>query len=75
MVLWHSDLPLPPWDGTEAIVPLRTIAEIHAIGIEFRNCLFDDERSAAARFVGDSPLEGAVYCELVSEVKFRCRFR
>jgi hypothetical protein len=48
MVLRHSDLPLPPWDGTEAIVPLRTVAEIHAIGIEFRNCLFDDERSLSA---------------------------
>jgi hypothetical protein len=48
MVLRHSDLPLPPWDGTEAIVPLRTVAEIHAIGIEFRNCLFDDDRSLAA---------------------------
>jgi hypothetical protein len=28
-----------------------------------------------SEFAADSPLEGAVYCELVSEVKFRCRFR
>ena len=34
MVLRHADLPLPPWDGTETIAPLRTVAEIHAIGIE-----------------------------------------
>ena len=27
------------------------------------------------RFAYDSPLEGGVYCELVSEVKLRCRFR
>ena len=27
------------------------------------------------RFAQDSPLEGAVYCELVSEVRIRCRFR
>src|ERR1700746_3021200 len=27
------------------------------------------------RWFADSPLERAVYCELVSEVKFRCRFR
>jgi hypothetical protein len=48
MVLRHADLPPPPWDGTDTIAPLRTVAEIHAIGIEFRNCLFDDGRSLSA---------------------------
>jgi hypothetical protein len=48
MVLRQADLPPPPWDGTETIAPLRTVAEIHATGIEFRNCLFDDDRSLAA---------------------------
>jgi hypothetical protein len=48
MVLRHAALPSPPWDGTETIVPLRTVAEIHAIGVEFRNCLFDDDRSLSA---------------------------
>jgi hypothetical protein len=47
-VLRHADLPPPPWDGTEAIAPLRTVAEIHATGVALRNCLFDDERSLAA---------------------------
>jgi hypothetical protein len=48
MVLRHADLSPPPWDGTETIAPLRTVAEIHATGVEFRNCLFDDDRSIAA---------------------------
>jgi hypothetical protein len=47
-VLRHADLPPPPWDGTEAIAPLQTVAEIHATGVALRNCLFDDERSLAA---------------------------
>jgi hypothetical protein len=47
-VLRHADLPPPPWDGTETIAPLRTVAAIHAIGVEFRNCLFDDDRSLSA---------------------------
>jgi hypothetical protein len=47
-VLRHADLPPPPWDGTEAIAPLRTVAEIHATGIALRKCLFDDERSLPA---------------------------
>jgi hypothetical protein len=48
MVLRHADLPRPPWGGTETIVPLRTVTEIHATGVEFRNCLFDDDRSLPA---------------------------
>jgi hypothetical protein len=44
-VLRHADLPPPPWDGTETIAPLRTVAEIHATGVELRNCLFGDDRS------------------------------
>src|SRR5208282_3969839 len=36
-VLRHADLPSPPWDGTEAIAPLRTVAEIHATGVGLRN--------------------------------------
>jgi hypothetical protein len=48
MVLRNADLSPPPWDGTETIAPLRTVAEIHATGVEFRNCLFDDDRSLSA---------------------------
>jgi hypothetical protein len=47
-VLRHAGLPLPPWDGTETISPLRTVAEIHVTGVELRNCLFDDDRSISA---------------------------
>jgi hypothetical protein len=47
-VVRHADLSPPPWNGTEIIAPLRTVAEIHATGIEFRNCLFDDDRSITA---------------------------
>jgi hypothetical protein len=42
-VLGHADLPTPPWPGTETIVPLRTVAEIRAIGLEFRNCLAGED--------------------------------
>jgi hypothetical protein len=48
MVLRHSDLPPPPWDGTETIAPLQTVAKIHATGAELRNCLFSDEQSLSA---------------------------
>jgi len=47
-VLRHAGLPAPPWDGTETITPLRTVAEIHVTGVELRNCLFDDDRSISA---------------------------
>jgi len=47
-VLRHADLPPSPWDGTETIAPLRTVAEIHVTGVEVRNCLFDDDRSLSA---------------------------
>jgi hypothetical protein len=47
-ILRHADLPLPPWDGSETIRPLRTVAEIHVTGVELRNCLFDDDRSISA---------------------------
>jgi hypothetical protein len=47
-VLRHADLPAPPWDGSETISPLRTVAEIHVTGVEMRNCLFDDDRSLSA---------------------------
>jgi hypothetical protein len=47
-VLRHADLPPPPWDGTETIAPLRTVAEIHATGAELRNCLFGDDQSLSA---------------------------
>ena len=47
-VLRHTDLPPPPWDGTETIAPLRTVAEIHATGAELRNCLFGDDQSLSA---------------------------
>ena len=46
-VLRHADLP-PPWDGTETIKPLRTVAEIQMTGIELRNCLFGDDHSLPA---------------------------
>jgi hypothetical protein len=46
--LRHAGLPPPPWDGTETIRPLCTIAEIHLAGVELRNCLFDDDRSLSA---------------------------
>jgi hypothetical protein len=42
-VLGNADLPPPPWPGTETIVPLRTVAEISAIGLEFRNCLAGED--------------------------------
>jgi hypothetical protein len=42
-VLGHADLPAPPWPGTEIIVPLRTVAEIRATGLEFRNCLAGED--------------------------------
>jgi hypothetical protein len=32
-----------PWPGTETIVPLKTVAEISAIGREFRNCLAGED--------------------------------
>jgi hypothetical protein len=47
-VLRHADLPPPPWDGTETIAPLRTVAKIHATGAELRNCLFGDDQSLSA---------------------------
>jgi hypothetical protein len=47
-VLRHADLPPPPWEGTETITPLRTVAEIHVTGVELRNCLFGDDRSLSA---------------------------
>lgn len=47
-VLRHADLPPPPWDGTETITPLRTVAEIQMIGVELQNCLFDEDRSLTA---------------------------
>ena len=47
-VLRHADLPPPPWDGTETITPLRTVAEIHTTGVELRNCLFGDDQSLSA---------------------------
>jgi len=47
-VLRHADLPPPPWDGTETIAPLRTVAAIHATGVELQNCLFGDDRSLSA---------------------------
>jgi len=47
-VLRHANLPPPPWEGTETIVPLRTVAAIHATGVELRNCLFEDDRSLPA---------------------------
>jgi hypothetical protein len=46
--LRQAGLPPPPWDGTETIRPLRTVAEIHLAGVELRNCLFDDDRSLSA---------------------------
>ena len=42
-VLGNADLPPPPWPGTETIVPLRTVGEISAIGLEFRNCLAGED--------------------------------
>jgi hypothetical protein len=42
-VLRHADLPPPPWPGTETIIPLRTVAEIRATGLEFRNCLAGED--------------------------------
>jgi hypothetical protein len=47
-VLRHADLPPPPWDGTETIAPLRTVAEIHTTGAELRNCLLGDDQSLSA---------------------------
>jgi hypothetical protein len=47
-VLRHANLAPPPWDGTETIVPLRTVAEIHTTGVELRNCLLGDDRVLSA---------------------------
>ena len=47
-LLRRADLPPPPWDGTETIKPLRSVAEIQSTGVELRNCLFDDDRSLLA---------------------------
>jgi hypothetical protein len=47
-ILRHADLPPPPWAGSESITPLRSVAEIHAAGVELRNCLSDDDRSLSA---------------------------
>jgi hypothetical protein len=43
-LLEKSPLPPPPWRGTDAIIPLRTIAEICAAGNELKNCLGDPDR-------------------------------
>jgi hypothetical protein len=42
-VLGHTDLPPPPWPGTETIVPLGAVTEIRATGLEFRNCLAGED--------------------------------
>ena len=47
-VLRHAELAPSPWDGTETIAPLRTVAEIHATGVELRNCLLGDDRVLSA---------------------------
>ena len=47
-MLRYADLVPPPWDGTETIAPLRTVAEIHTIGVELRNCLLGDDRVLSA---------------------------
>jgi hypothetical protein len=57
-VLRHTDLPPPPWDGTETIAPLRTVAEIHATGAELRNCLFGDDQSLSA-VLGSATITGS----------------
>jgi hypothetical protein len=47
-LLEHAQIPPPPWEGTASIIPLRSAAEIRAAGVEFRNCLRDDEPWLAA---------------------------
>jgi hypothetical protein len=47
-VLRLADLPPPPWPGTETIIPLRSVAEIGATGLEFRNCLAGEDWWLAA---------------------------
>jgi hypothetical protein len=34
-------VPTPPWEGTDVIVPLKTVTEIHHAAAEFRNCIAD----------------------------------
>jgi hypothetical protein len=43
-ILQHSPLPQPPWNGTSAIAPLRTVSEIQKAGKELHNCLAEPER-------------------------------
>lgn len=44
------DLPPPPWQGTDAIIPLGTVAAIRETGVELRNCLCDDDWWLSAVF-------------------------
>jgi len=39
--LRKSKFPTPPWEGTNSIRPLKSIAEIGRIAQEFRNCIAD----------------------------------
>ena len=32
-------LPQPPWEGTNEIIPIRTVNELISVGREFRNCI------------------------------------
>jgi hypothetical protein len=57
-VLRHADLPPPPWDGTEAIAPLRTVAEIHATGAALRNCL-STTNGRSRQFSGSAAITGS----------------
>jgi hypothetical protein len=43
-ILEKSSLLPPPWQGTAAITPLRTIAEIRQTGKDVHNCLDEPER-------------------------------
>jgi hypothetical protein len=69
-LLRRADLPPPPWDGTETIKPLRSVAEIQATGMELRNCLFDDDRSLLA-VLGSATITGCP----VATGQARCRLR
>jgi len=43
-ILMRSALPPPPWEGTAAITPLRTIAEIRDAGSQLQNCLGEPDQ-------------------------------
>ena len=50
-LVWQRDFPPPPVPGSDTIVPITTVKELHAEGVRQRNCVFN---YAAAVQSGDT---------------------